>query len=128
MNMTRLAIPALKKSSGDIVNVASIAAKSPVPGSAVYSGTKAAVSNFSEALRKELIEEGIRVVTIYPGFVETEFFDNAAPEKKEVVLQAMAKIGPLKAQDLADVITFAVTRPPNVSLNEIVIRPTKQVV
>ena len=82
-NLSRLAIPALKQTAGDIVNVSSTVAKAMIPGSALYSATKAAVAAFSEVLRKELGPAGVRLVTIYPGFVDTEFFDHFDAAKKK---------------------------------------------
>jgi len=125
-NLTRLAIPALKKTKGDIVNISSTAALSLIPGTAVYAASKAAVAAFSEVLRKELLADGVRVTTIYPGLVQTEFFDGFGEEKKTALLKMAESIEALHSEDLAETIMFAVTRPPHVNLNEIVIRPTKQ--
>lgn len=125
-NLTRLAIPALKKTKGDVINISSTAAISLIPGTAVYAASKAAVAAFSEVLRKELGNEGVRVTTIYPGLVHTEFFDGFGEEKKANLLKMASAIEALHSEDLADTIMFALTRPPHVSLNEIVIRPTKQ--
>lgn len=125
-NLTRLALTAIKAAKGTIINIASTAAKSAPPGSTVYAATKAAVGVFSEALRKEVFTDGVRVTTIYPGFVETEFFDGMVPEKRDSLKQMLAAVEPLKSEDLADLIAYIVTRPAYVSLNEVVIRPTKQ--
>ena len=126
-NLSRLATPALKKSKGDIVNIASTAAKSMVAGGALYSATKAAVAVFSEALRKEVSPDGVRVVTVYPGFVDTEFFDHFPEAKRKTFEQMKSAIDILQSEDVAAVIVFALTRPAHVSLNEIVVRPTRQV-
>ncbi|MFA5677555.1 MAG: SDR family oxidoreductase [Pseudomonas sp.] len=125
-NLSRLAIPALKKSKGDIINISSTAAISLIPGTAVYAASKAAVAAFSEVLRKELCGEGVRVTTIYPGLVKTEFFDAFEETKKANLMKMAEAIEALDAQDLADTILFTLTRPAHVNLNEIVIRPTKQ--
>ena len=126
-NLSRLATPALRQSKGDIVNISSTAAKSMIAGGALYSATKAAVAAFSEALRKEVSPDGVRVMTIYPGFVDTAFFDAFPEAKRKTFEQMKTAIGVLQTEDLAAVIVFAVTRPPHVSLNEIVVRPTRQV-
>lgn len=126
VDITRLALPALKAAKGTIINISSGAAKSAPAGNSVYAAAKAAVATFSESLRKEVGGLGVRVTSILPGFIETEFFDAITPEKKEGLLQAMAQMEPLKATDLADLILFILTRPAYVSLNEVVIRPTKQ--
>lgn len=127
-NLSRLAIPALKQAAGDIVNVSSTVAKAMIPGSALYSATKAAVAAFSEVLRKELGPAGVRLVTIYPGFVDTEFFDYFDAAKKQGLAQLKATMDVLSGEDLAAVIVFALTRPPHVALNEIVVRPTQQTI
>lgn len=127
-NLSRLAIPALKASKGDIVNISSVTAKAMLAGSAVYSGTKAAVAAFSEALRKEVAPAGVRVVTIYPGFVDTEFFDSFDEAKRANILRMKDSMDVLQPEDLAAVITFALTQPAHVALNEIVVRPTLQTI
>ena len=127
VNITRLATPALRRTRGDIVNIASTAAKSMIAGGALYSATKAAVAAFSEALRKEVSPDGVRVITVYPGFVDTEFFDALPEAKRKLFDQMKTAIHVLQSEDVASVIVFAVTRPPHVSLNEIVVRPTQQV-
>jgi len=125
-NLSRMAIPALKASKGDIINISSTAAISLIPGTAVYAASKAAVAAFSEVLRKELCSDGVRVTTIYPGLVKTEFFDSFEETKKANLMKMAEAIEALDARDLADTILFALTRPAHVNINEIVIRPTKQ--
>ena len=126
MNLTRLAVAPLKAARGDVVNISSTAALALIPGTAVYAGSKAAVAAFSEVLRKELAAHDVRVTAIYPGLVQSEFFDGFEPAKREALLNAVAAMDALHPEDLAEAILFAVTRPHRVSLNEIVIRPTKQ--
>lgn len=125
-NLTRLATPALRQVGGTIVNISSIAAKAMLAGSAMYTATKAAVAAFSEVLRKEVAPDGVRVVAVYPGFVDTEFFDYFDDAKKAAMMQYKASMDVLSSEDLANVIVFALSCPPHVSLNEIVVRPTKQ--
>ena len=96
-------------------------------GGALYSATKAAVAVFSEALRKEVSPDGVRVVTVYPGFVDTEFFNHFPEAKRRTFEQMKSAIDILQSEDVAAVIVFALTRPAHVSLNEIVVRPTRQV-
>jgi NADP-dependent 3-hydroxy acid dehydrogenase YdfG len=125
-NLTRMALPALKKEGGDVINLSSTAALALNPGAAVYAASKAAVATFSEILRKELCNDNIRVTTIFPGLVKTEFFDSFDTEKKNRLLQMADAIDGLTAEDLAEAIVFTVTRPGRVSINELVIRPTRQ--
>ena len=97
-------------------------------GAAVYNMTKFGVHAFSEALRQEALHANIRVTTVAPGFVETELQGH---NQNPVVQQAMRKsrdqIGEvLEPRDIAGAIVNAVTRPPHVCVNEIVVRPTRQ--
>lgn len=126
-NLTRLATPELKKTQGTLVNVSSSVVHALIPGSAVYSASKAAVAAFSEVMRKELCASDVRVITIYPGMVDTEFFDGITDEKKKQSFDKLKEsIDALQAGDIAEVILFALSRPERVSLNEIVVRPTRQ--
>jgi NADP-dependent 3-hydroxy acid dehydrogenase YdfG len=126
---THTALPLIAQSGGgDVVNVSSVAGRRADAGAAVYNMTKFGVHAFSEALRQEALHAGVRVTVVAPGFVETELQGhNTDP----VVVQAMAKardqIGEtLQPEDIADSIVYAVTRPPHVCLNELVVRPTRQ--
>ena len=126
-NLTRLALPALKDSQGTLINISSTVVQALIPGSAVYSASKAAVAAFSEVIRKEVCASNVRVTTIYPGMVNTEFFDGITdPRKKQTFDKLKETMDPLLAEDIAEVILFTLTRPGRVSLNEIVVRPTRQ--
>ena len=126
-NLTRLATPELKKAQGTLINISSSVVHALIPGSAVYSASKAAVAAFSEVMRKELCASNARVITIYPGMVDTEFFDGITDEKKKQSFDKLKEsIDALQAEDIAEVILFALSRPGRVSLNEIVVRPTRQ--
>jgi NADP-dependent 3-hydroxy acid dehydrogenase YdfG len=126
-NLTRLFLPALKASKGDIVNVGSMAVIAPSAGSALYAGTKAAITAFSDGLRKELTAFPVRVSIVHPGLTNTEVLINLTdPVKKERLEKAMKTIPPLQSEDLADTILFVVTRPPHVSLTEVFVRPSSQ--
>jgi clavulanate-9-aldehyde reducatase len=126
---THAALPLLERSGGgDIVNVSSVAGKRADAGAAVYNMTKFGVHAFSEALRQEALHVGIRVTTIAPGFVETELQGhNTNALVRRGFERAREQIGEvLRAEDIAEAILHAVTRPPHVCLNEIVVRPTAQ--
>lgn len=126
-NITRLLLPALKAAKGDIVNIGSLAVVSPSAGSALYAGTKAAITAFSDGLRKELTSVPVRVSIVHPGLTDTEVLINLTdPVKKARLEKAMQTIPPLQSEDLADVILFVVTRPAHVSLNEVFVRPSMQ--
>jgi NADP-dependent 3-hydroxy acid dehydrogenase YdfG len=126
---THAALPLIAGSGGgDVVNVSSVAGRRADAGAAVYNMTKFGVHAFSEALRQEALHAGVRVTVVAPGFVETELQGhNTDP----VVVQAMSRsreqIGEvLKPEDVAEAIVHAVTRPPHVCVNEVVVRPTGQ--
>ena len=126
---THAALPIMGAAgSGDIVNVASVAGRTANFGSGVYNMTKWGVVGFSEALRQECSRAGVRVTAIEPGWVETELQGhNEHPAVVAGMKKAMEKVERvLDADDIARAITFAVTQPPHVSINEMLIRPTTQ--
>jgi NADP-dependent 3-hydroxy acid dehydrogenase YdfG len=113
---------------GDIVNVSSVAGRRADAGAAVYNLTKWGVTGFSEALRQEALHSGVRVTCVEPGFVATELqAHNTNPVVQQATERMREQIGEvLEADDIAELILFAVSRPPRVDLNEILIRPTGQ--
>ena len=108
----RAAIPALKQSRGHVLITGSVAGRRALPGS-LYSVTKWAVTAMGEAVRQDLSGTGIRTTLIEPGAVETPFFDDPAE-------------GRLQAGDIARAVLYAVSQPPHVDVNEILVRPTGQ--
>ena len=123
---TDAAVGAMKRQgSGHIVNVSSVAGRKTRPTGGVYSGTKFAVNAISEALRQELLEDGIRVTVIEPGAVATELTDHITDEEVREGLK-QRRIEPLQSEDVANAIAYAVGQPQRVSVNEILIRPTQQ--
>jgi NADP-dependent 3-hydroxy acid dehydrogenase YdfG len=126
---THAALPLIEQSGGgDIVNVSSVAGRRADAGAAVYNMTKFGVHAFSEALRQEALHQGIRVTTVAPGFVETELQShNTNPLVRQTLDRAREHIGEvLHAEDIAEAIVHAVTRPAHVCVNEVVVRPTRQ--
>ena len=110
---------------GDLVNISSVAGRTARAGNAGYAATKWGVNGWSEALRQEL-QPGIRVIVIEPGAVATELTDHITdPQSKAGSEQFYAQVA-IRAQDIADIIAFALTRPRSVSMNEILVRPTAQ--
>jgi NADP-dependent 3-hydroxy acid dehydrogenase YdfG len=119
--------PMAEQGSGHIVNVSSVAGRTANLGSAVYNLTKWGVGGFSEGLRQEVLHAGIRVTIIEPGFVETELQGhNENPVVIEQLKKMRERVVPLQADDIADAIRYAVTRPEHVAINEVLVRPTKQ--
>jgi NADP-dependent 3-hydroxy acid dehydrogenase YdfG len=126
---THAALPIMGAAgSGDIVNVSSVAGRTAAMGSGVYNMTKWGVVGFSEALRQECSHAGVRVTVVEPGWVDTELQGhNENPAVVAAMEKMIDKIGKvLEPGDIARTIAFAVTQPPHVSLNEILIRPTRQ--
>lgn len=127
ITLTQEILPIFKaKNSGDIVNLGSIAGRDPYPGGGIYCPTKAAVKSFSHALRKELINTKIRVIEVDPGNVETEFSNVRFRGDLEKAKAVYAGTEPLVAEDIADLITFAVTRKQNTVIAETLIFSTNQ--
>ena len=126
---THAALPLIGQGGGgDIVNVSSVAGRVANAGAAVYNMTKFGVHAFSEALRQEALHANIRVTTVAPGFVETELQGhNQNPVVQRAMRKSRDQIGEvLEPRDIAGAIVNAVTRPPHVCVNEIVVRPTRQ--
>lgn len=127
MELTRAALPHLKESKGHIVNVSSVAGRIANPGAAGYAATKFGVVAFSEALRREVYADKVRVTVIEPGMVETELGDHITnPGMKANLEQRRAAMEPLQSEDIAAAVLYAVTQPLRVNVNEILIRPTDQ--
>jgi NADP-dependent 3-hydroxy acid dehydrogenase YdfG len=108
----RATIPALKESRGHVLLTSSVAGRRVLPGS-MYSATKHAVTAMGEAARQDLHGSGVRVSVIEPGMTDTPFFDHR-PEHA------------LEPQDIARAVMYALSQPPHVNVNEILIRPTAQ--
>jgi NADP-dependent 3-hydroxy acid dehydrogenase YdfG len=110
----------------DMVNISSVAGRVARNGSGVYNLTKHGVGAFSESLRQEVTGRHVRVSLVEPGATETELAGHNRPEVLETMRTRFAGIERMKAQDIADAITYIVTRPRHVAVNEILIRPTEQ--
>lgn len=128
MYATHAALPIMKaQGEGHIVNISSVAGRVAQAGSAVYNATKWGVGGFSEALRQEVHKDKIRVTIIEPGAVATELTEHITNPAAKKRIQAWVKsLTPLESEDIAAAIIYAVTQPPRVNVNEILIRPTDQ--
>ena len=125
--VTRLIVPGMvKRGRGHVVNIASLAGIQTYPRGNVYSACKAAVRVLSDGLRQDLLGTPIRVTTISPGLVETEFSQVRFRGDRERAEQTYEGMTPLTADDVADAVFYALTRPPHVNVNEIVMLPTDQ--
>lgn len=116
----------VKRKSGHIINLGSIAGNEPYQKGAVYCATKHAVKAINEALKMDVVDKNIRVSSIDPGMVETNFSVVRFHGDKEKAKNVYKGLKPLTAQDIADVILFIANRPPHVNLNQIIIMPTAQ--
>lgn len=114
----------LKQGSGHVVVTSSVAGRSVIAGGAVYSGSKFAVNAIAEALREEVGQQGIRVTTVEPGVVATEF-SKAAGFSPETV-EAIKQLEPLQPQEIARVVIQVLEQPRNVDIAELTVYPTKE--
>ena len=125
--VTKALLPTLMESGGgQIINIGSTAAKEVYPGGNVYCASKHAVDALNAGLRIDLNGTGIRVGAIHPGLVETEFslvrFKGDAPRASRVYQGYQ----PLKPEDIAEIVWFALSQPPHVNIADLVVMPTAQ--
>jgi NADP-dependent 3-hydroxy acid dehydrogenase YdfG len=124
---THAALPIFQaQGSGHVINISSTAGRFARANTGVYNLTKFGIGAFSEALRQETAGHGIRVTLIEPGVVATELQSH---NREEVLTQLRERFGdlqPLQATDIADAIVYAASRPANVSVNEVLMRPSGQ--
>ncbi|MBD2726271.1 SDR family NAD(P)-dependent oxidoreductase [Nostoc sp. FACHB-892] len=125
---THAVLPIFKaQGGGHIVNISSVAGRIARAGVGIYNATKWGVNAISESLRQEVLQDNIRVTIIEPGLVETEINNHVTdPVAKKNVEERIKAIAPLQSEDIARAIAYAVTQPPHVNVNEILIRPTQQ--
>jgi serine 3-dehydrogenase len=124
--LTRALLPRLIERKGAVINLSSVAATYPYRGGAVYAGTKAFVRQFSLDLRCDLAGSGVRVTSIEPGMVETEFTlvrtggDQAASDA------LYADMDPMTAEDIAETIHWVATLPPHLNIHALELMPVSQ--
>ena len=133
LHTTHAALPHLLRAAeqeprrvADVVNVSSVAGRVARSGSGVYNLTKFGVVAIGESLRQEVTRRHVRVSTVEPGAVETELTHHLRPEIREQTAQRVANRERLQAEDMADAITYVVTRPRRMAGNELLVRPTEQ--
>jgi NADP-dependent 3-hydroxy acid dehydrogenase YdfG len=127
MFLTHAALPHLLASRGAVVQVSSTAGRVVRNGTAVYNATKFGLNAFSESLRQEVTQRGVRVVVVEPGIVETELRDHITNQAaKDGITEVARSIRQLQADDVANAVRYAVTQPAHVAVNEILVRPTDQ--
>ncbi len=124
---TRVILPKMvEKNSGHVINIGSTAGSWPYPGGNVYGGTKAFVEQFSRNLRADLHGTAVRVTYIAPGMAESEFSEVRFKGDKEKAAQVYRGTQPLKPEDIADTVYWAVDRPAHVNINAIELMPVQQ--
>ena len=125
--ITRLISPKMvERGSGHIVNISSIAGKETYPFGNVYCASKHAVQSITKGMRIDLLKYGIKVSSVCPGAVETEFALVRFEGDRNKAKQVYRGFTPLFAQDIADTILFIVTRPKHVNIDDVLIMPTAQ--
>jgi len=115
----------IEQKSGQIINISSIAGKEVYPKGNIYCATKHSVEAITKAMRTELLPYGIKVTSISPGMVETEFSEVRLKDKQKAK-EVYQGFEALTAEDIAETVEFVVNRPPNVNINDILIMPTAQ--
>lgn len=125
--VTRAITPGMvERKSGHIINIGSIAGKEVYPNGNVYCATKHAVDALSKGMRIDLLPYGIKVTAIHPGMVETEFSIVRFKGDEDRAAAVYHNLEPLVAQDIAEAAWFAISRPPHVNINDLLIMPTIQ--
>jgi NADP-dependent 3-hydroxy acid dehydrogenase YdfG len=127
INITRLITPSMvERKSGHIINITSIAGKEVYNKGSVYCASKHAVDAFSKGLRIDLVPYNIKVTSVAPGAVNTEFSTVRFKGDREKADQVYVGFDPLLAEDIAEAILFVITRPAHVNINDLLIMPTAQ--
>lgn len=116
----------VKRQKGHIINIGSIAGKEAYENGNVYNATKFAVDGLTQGMRIDLVDHGIKVTSIDPGAVETEFSLVRFKGDSEKADRVYDGFTPLYAEDIAETILFVVTRPPHVNIDDMVVMPTAQ--
>jgi 3-hydroxy acid dehydrogenase / malonic semialdehyde reductase len=125
--VTRQVLPAMvARNSGHVINLGSIAGRQVYPGGNVYCASKSAANTLSPAMRMDLLGTNIRVSSIEPGLVETEFSKVRFHGDTERAANVYAGTRPLMPEDVAEVVIFCAMRPPHVDISEVTIMPTDQ--
>lgn len=125
--VTRAIVPGMvKRRKGHIINIGSIAGHEAYSGGGVYCATKHAVNAITKSLRMDVLDKGIRVSTVDPGMVETNFSKVRFYGDEERAKNTYKGLTPLSGKDIAETVVFCATRPPHANINEIIIMPSVQ--
>jgi serine 3-dehydrogenase len=125
--VTRAVLPGMvERRRGHVINIGSVAGHEVYPGGAVYCATKHAVDAITRGMRMDLLGTGVRVSTVDPGMVETEFSIVRFGGDEERAKRVYAGMTPLTPDDVAETVLWCATRPPHVNIDEIILKPTDQ--
>ena len=125
--VTRAVSPQMiERKEGHIINIGSISSHEIYKGGSVYCASKHAVLALTKGMRSDFLEHNIRVTQVSPGAAETQFSITRFHGNEEKAAKVYEGYTPMSAEDVADVVEFAITRPPHVCLNEIIMTPTAQ--
>ncbi len=125
--VTRAILPAMvKRNSGHVINMGSIAGHELYPNGNVYCASKYAVAAISQGLRMDLLGTNVRVSSVDPGLVETEFSEVRFRGDAQRAAQTYANIRPLKGEDIAEIVIFCATRPLHVDIAQVIVMPLDQ--
>ncbi len=125
LRMTRLCLPHIRD-GGHVVNLGSIAGRQPYENAAVYVASKFAVRGFTYALREDLLGRPIHLTTVDPGLVETNFSRVRFRGDEDKAKAVYANVEPVRPEDVAECVLFALTRPQHVNIDELVIKALAQ--
>jgi NADP-dependent 3-hydroxy acid dehydrogenase YdfG len=125
--VTKEILPVMtRREHGHIINIGSIAGHDVYPGGNVYCATKFAVNGLSKAMRMDLLEKNIKVSSVDPGMVETEFSMVRFSGDEERAKNVYKGLKPLSGEDIAETVLFCASRPAHVNINEIILTPLAQ--
>jgi 3-hydroxy acid dehydrogenase/malonic semialdehyde reductase len=125
--VTRAVVPGMvERMNGHIINIGSVAGHEAYPKGGIYCGTKHAVDAITKSLRMDLIDKNIRVSTVDPGLVETNFSNIRFHGDEERAKNVYKGLTPLTGKDVAEAVLFIASRPKHVNIGEIIILPTNQ--
>jgi len=125
--VTRAVLPGMvARGKGHVIQIGSVAGREVYPGGNVYCATKFAVKALSRAMKMDLLGTPIRVSTVDPGMVETEFSVVRFRGDRERAAKVYAGLKPLSPEDIAEIVLWVASRPPHVDISEVVVMPTAQ--
>lgn len=125
--VTHAVLPGMvKRNSGHVINIGSIAGHQTYPKGNVYCASKFAVTGLTRGLKMDLLGTAVRVSSVDPGLVETEFSEVRFRGDKDRAAKTYAGLTPLRPEDVGEIVVFCATRPDHVNIGEVIVTPTDQ--